>query len=83
MFYDEPHMQDMISLLDEPSRVFLADAADRERERLPLFPAHFKRLWESEDGKGGSFGNGELIIRSFFSVGNASCFFLVRFSGEV
>lgn len=48
LFYDEPPLKTMVSYLDEPSRLFLEEAADREREGLPLFPAHFKRFWELE-----------------------------------
>src|SRR5262245_24140797 len=44
VFYDEPSMQAVIASLDEPSRLFLHDAAERERARLPLFPAHFKTV---------------------------------------
>jgi hypothetical protein len=41
VFFDEPLMQILISSVDEPNRIFLEEAATRERARLPLFPAHF------------------------------------------
>jgi len=49
IFYDEPHIHTLISLMDEKSRLFLLAAADRERSRLPLFPAHFMK-WAPETG---------------------------------
>jgi len=42
VFYDEKHMQTLISSLDDNGRIFLKAVADRERLRLPLFPAYFK-----------------------------------------
>jgi hypothetical protein len=39
VFADEPEMQALFASLDERNRRFLLDAADRERARLPLFPA--------------------------------------------
>jgi hypothetical protein len=50
MLYDEPGMRDLIASLDESSRSYLLDAANRERSRLPLFPAHFTN-WDSEHGR--------------------------------
>lgn len=63
VFYDEPRMQSLIASLDESSRIFLKVASDRERSRLPLFPAHF-RNWDPElvrfdvDGQLNSFDSG-------------------------
>ena len=42
VFFDEPHMQDFLSSLDEPNRQFLEEAAERECAHLPLFPACLK-----------------------------------------
>jgi hypothetical protein len=66
VFYDEPPMQALIASLDEPSRLFLQEAAERERERLPLFPAHFKMFWE---GHTGSSEKGDSALCFFFSRG--------------
>jgi hypothetical protein len=41
VFYDEPQMHTLIASFDDRSRLLLKAAADRERSRLPLFPAHF------------------------------------------
>src|SRR4051794_15718593 len=41
VFYDEPLMRNLISTFDEATRTTLKATADRERARLPLFPAHF------------------------------------------
>ena len=54
VFYDEPNMQALISSLGEPSRLFLGAAADRERSRLPLFPAQFVD-WDSKGNRLGTF----------------------------
>ena len=42
VFSDEPHMQALLSSLDGPNRRVLEEAAERERARLPLFPACFR-----------------------------------------
>ena len=62
VFYDEPPMQTLIASLDKPSRLFLQGAADKERERLPLFPAHFQAFW---DGQNGSFQQGNCAVIHF------------------
>jgi hypothetical protein len=52
VFYDDPLMQALIASLDEPSRLLLQAAADREREQLPLYPAH---LIDADCGEGNSY----------------------------
>jgi hypothetical protein len=47
VFFDEPQMQTLIRSLDEKSRIAMQAAADRERSRLPIFPAHL-RMWNAE-----------------------------------
>jgi hypothetical protein len=47
VMYDEPQMHDLISSFDDPSRSLLKAAAERERSRLPLFPAHFG-VWNTK-----------------------------------
>jgi len=42
VFSDEPQMQTLLSCLDAPNFRALEEAAERERARLPLFPACFR-----------------------------------------
>jgi hypothetical protein len=61
VFSDEPHMQAMLSSLDDANRRVLEAAAERERARLPLFPACFREGAESESSlKYGSPESGTL-----------------------
>jgi hypothetical protein len=66
VFYDEPNMQALITSLDESSRLFLCTAADRERSRLPLFPAHLMD-WDW-DSKGDRFGMFCAVHSSFWNL---------------
>jgi hypothetical protein len=45
VLFDEPHMQNLIRSLNDEGRTTMNSAADRERARLPLFPACFVQ-WE-------------------------------------
>jgi hypothetical protein len=38
-------MRALISTLDEPSRLLLVAAADRERAHLPMFPTYLTDVW--------------------------------------
>ena len=51
VFFDEPQMQALIRSLDEKSHLALHAAADMERSRLLIFPAHL-RLWSVEKAVG-------------------------------
>jgi hypothetical protein len=65
VFYDEPQIQTLISSLDEFSRSLLKAAADRERSRLPLFPAHFGDVDPETEGLDG--------CSNLFDAGKWSC----------
>jgi hypothetical protein len=42
VFYDEPPMRALIASFDDENRLLLKAAAEKERARLPLFPACFR-----------------------------------------
>jgi hypothetical protein len=48
VFYDEPRMRALISSFEKSSRLFVEAVAERERDRLPLCPEHFKG-WDRFD----------------------------------